>query len=316
MSSLQNRLFTFMLRNRHLFSFHLKRSGWDENTSVSGFRRRCEQGASRFGKIPEGIEITPLTVKGMRTEWILPSPGKKDRVILYVHGGGFIAGSCADHRVHAARLVKESGIGALLFEYRLAPENPYPAGLDDALAVYRWLLNEGFLPSRVILAGDSAGGNICLAMLLALRDRGEPLPAAAVVLSPLTDFLFTGQSHRTRAGVCLSPPGMNAVCAGYYAGDNDPALPYLSPLYGELHGLPPLLIYAGDYETLRDDAVRFAEKAKAAGVDVTLKVGKEMVHCYPLLPAFIPEARRALVEIGAYIKERLGEKEVEYPGRQ
>jgi acetyl esterase/lipase len=155
------------------------------------------------------------------------------------------------------------------------------------------------------VAGESAGGGLCLSTLLALRDQGIPLPAAAVAISPLTDFTFTGESHRTKAKVCLSPPGMNAVCSKYYIGDHDPCLPYISPLYGDLHGLPPLCIYVGDDETLLDDSTRFAEKAKAAGVEVTLKVGQGMVHCYPLLPAFIPESTRAMAEICEFIKLHL-----------
>ncbi|MGE5583815.1 MAG: alpha/beta hydrolase fold domain-containing protein, partial [Bacillota bacterium] len=165
------------------------------------------------------------------------------------------------------------------------------------MAAYRWLLAQGVSPSRIVIAGESSGGNFCLAMLLALRDQGIPLPAAAVALSPLTDLKFTGESHHTKAKVCLSYPGMNTVCGKYYIGDHDPGLPLISPLYGDLHGLPPILIYVGDDETLRDDSIRFADKAKAAGVDVTLKVGKGMVHCYPLLPAFIPESREAMAEI-------------------
>lgn len=145
-------------------------------------------------------------------------------------------------------------------------------------------------------------------MLLALRDQGIPLPAAAVALSPLTDLKFTGESHHTKAKVCLSYPGMNTVCGKYYIGDHDPGLPLISPLYGDLHGLPPILIYVGDDETLRDDSIRFADKAKAAGVDVTLKVGKGMVHCYPLLPAFIPESREAMAEICEFIKKRIEEE--------
>ena len=144
-----------------------------------------------------------------------------------------------------------------------------------------------------------------LAALLALRDQGIPLPAAAVVIAPMTDLKLTGESHRTRAKVCLSPPGMAVVCSKYYAGDHDPADPYISPLYGDLHGLPPLLIYVGDYDTLLDDSTRFAAKAADAGVDVTLRVGEKMVHCYPLLAPLIPEASQALAEICEFIKAHL-----------
>ena len=302
MSSLQSRFFRFVLRHSHLLRFRLKRESWDFNTSIPRFRETCEKLAGLFGKVPEGIAVTPVTASGLPAEWIRPAVASPDKVILFVHGGAFVSGSCADHRMHVAKVVKGSGVGALLFEYRLAPEDPFPAAIEDSVAAYRWLLAEGFLPSQIVIMGESAGGGLSLAMLLALRDQGIPLPAAAVALSPLTDFTFSGESHRTNAKVCLSPPGMNAVCGKYYVGDHDPCLPWISPLFGDLHGLPPILIYVGADETLRDDSVRFAAKAKAAGVDVTLKVEEGMMHCYPLLPPFIPEARQAMEEICDFIK--------------
>lgn len=306
MPSLQSRLFNFVLRHSHLLHFRLKKKSWDFNTSIPRFRADCEKIAKILGKVPEGIDVSPATVAGLPAEWIRPVGVENDKVILYIHGGGFVSGSCLDHRMHVAKFVNGTGISALLFEYRLAPEHPYPAALEDSVSAYRRLLAEGVLPSRIVIAGESAGGTLCLALLLALRDQEIPLPAAAVALSPLTDFKFTGESHRTRARVCLSPPGMNMVCGKYYVGDNDPCLPWISPLYGDLHGLPPLLIYTGDDETLRDDSTRFAEKAKAAGVKITMKIERGMIHCYPLLPPFIPEARQAMAEICTFIKTNLG----------
>jgi monoterpene epsilon-lactone hydrolase len=305
MPSLQSRFFNFIMRHSHVLHFRLKRRSWDFNTSIPRFRSECEKMARFLAKIPEGIEVLPVTVANLPAEWIQPSGTQDGPVIFYIHGGAFVSGSCLDHRMHVAKFVKGTGIRALLFEYRLAPEYPYPAALEDSVAAYRWLLAEGVSPSQIVIAGESAGGGLCLALLLALRDQGFPLPAAAVALSPLTDFKFTGESHRTKAKVCLSFPGMNTVCGKYYVGDNDPGLPWISPLYGDLHGLPPLLIYTGDDETLRDDSTRFAQKAKAAGVEVTLKIETGMVHCYPLLPSFIPEARQALAEICTFIKTRL-----------
>jgi monoterpene epsilon-lactone hydrolase len=153
-----------------------------------------------------------------------------------------------------------------------------------------------------VMVGESAGGGLGLATLLALRDQGMPLPAAAVAMSPSTDLKLTGESHRTRAKVCLSPPGMAVVCSKYYAGENDPGLPWISPLYGDLHGLPPLLIYVGEYETLLDDSTRFAAKARDAGVEVTLRIGEGMFHCYPLMAPLFPEATQALDEICTFVK--------------
>jgi monoterpene epsilon-lactone hydrolase len=311
MPSLQSRLFFLYIRNRHLTKFHLKREAWTFDTSIPQFREDCERFAKMMGDLPEGIEVSPVTIDslpaGLAAEWILPhqaapfEPGK-DRVIFYIHGGGYVSGSCSDHRAHVAKIVQGSGVGALLFEYRLAPEHPYPAAIEDILAAYSWLLAQGVSASRIVMAGESAGGGLCLSTLLALRDQGLPLPAAGVALSPLTDFTFSGESHRTKARVCLSPPGMNTVCGKYYVGEHDPCLAYISPLFGELGELPPLFICVGDDETLRDDSTRFAAKAQAAGVEVTLIVGKGMVHCYPLLPAFIPEAGEAMNEMCEFIK--------------
>lgn len=305
MPSLKSRLLNFVLRNRHLLRFKLKKEAWDWNTSIPRFRETCETAAKK-SKLPEGIEVSPLKVEGLTAEWISPTGLKNDAAIFYVHGGGYVSGSCADHRAVVAKIVIGSGIRSLLFEYRLAPEHPYPAALEDSVAAYRWLLAQGVSPSRIVIAGESAGGGLCLATLLALRDQGVSLPKAAVALSPWTDLKLTGESYRTKTKVCLSPPGMNTVCSKYYVGDHDPCLPYISPLYGDLQGLPPILIYVGDDETMRDDSVRFAEKAKAAGVDVTLKVEKGMVHCYPFFAPLFPEATKAMNEICAFIKTKIG----------
>ncbi len=305
MPSLRSRLFCFMIKNRHLFRLQLKKrkAAWDFNTSIPLFRLECEKGAAMFGKLPDGIEVERVTIDGIPAEWILPAGAVKDKAIFYVHGGGYVSGSCSDHRANVAKFVKGSGIGALLFEYRLAPEHPFPAAIEDSLTAYRWLLGQGVAPAHIVFAGDSAGGGLVLATLLALREQGLPLPAAAVALSPWTDLKLTGESHRTNAGVCFSPPGMSEVCSKYYAGDNDPGLPWISPLYGDLHGLPPTLIYVGGNETLLDDSTRFAEKAAAAGVDVTLKIGQGMFHCYPACAPLFPEATQAMQEICDFIKK-------------
>lgn len=316
MPSIQSRLVNLALRNRHLLQFRLTREAWDWNTSVPAFREVCERGARRV-KLPEGVEVSPATIQGLpdglAAEWIRPSAiaalqAADDAVIFYVHGGGYVSGSCSDHRGVVAKLVQGTGIRALLHEYRLAPEHAFPAALEDTLAAYGWLLAQGVLPSRIVIAGESAGGGLCLATMLALRDKGIPLPAAAVAISPWTDLKLTGESYRTKAKVCLAPPGMNVVCSRFYAGDHDPCLPWISPLYGALDGLPPMLICVGDDETMRDDSVRFAEKAKAAGVQVTLRVGEGMIHCYPLLAPLFPEATQAMEEICAFIRAHAGQE--------
>jgi acetyl esterase/lipase len=315
MPSLQSQLINLILRNRHLLRLQLKRETWDWNTSMPAFREACEKGARRT-RLPAEIEVSPVAIDGLpaglRAEWIrhseAPQKAQGDPVIFYTLGGGYVSGSCSDHRGFVAKFVQGSRVSALLYEYRLAPEHPYPAALDDTLTAYRWLLNRGTSPSRIVIAGESAGGGLCLATLLALCDQGLPLPAAAVALSPWTDLKLTGESIHTRAKVSIDPPGMSTVCSKYYAGDHDPSLPWISPLYGDLHGLPPILIYAGNDELGRDDSTRFAEKAKAAGVEVTLKIEPGMVHCYPLFAPLFPEAAQAMVEICAFIKTHVAKE--------
>jgi monoterpene epsilon-lactone hydrolase len=308
MPGLQSQLLIFVMRNRHLLRFRFKRDAWDFNTSISDFRRQCEAGARRM-KLPDGIEVSPVTIDGVtgiqnrQAEWLIPCEATKDKVILYTLGGGYVSGSCTDHRAMVAKITQGSGVSTLLFDHRLAPEDPFPAALEDAVAAYRWLLAQGVSPSNIMLVGESAGGGLCLATLLALRDQGIPLPAAAVALSPWTDLALTGDSYRTKLNASIDPPGMSSVCSKYYVGDNDPRLPWISPLYGDLRGLPPIFICVGTNETMLDDSTRFAEKAKAAGVDVTLRVWKGMIHCFPLMAPLFPEATQALTENCEFIKK-------------
>jgi acetyl esterase/lipase len=304
MQSLRSKLLIFVLRNRHLFRPKRKRD-WSTIEEVIRFRQECEDGAKRFGRIPPEIQVVPCKADGLPAEWILPPSGKKNKVIFFVHGGGYVSGSCSDHRIHVAKFVKGTGIGALLYEYRLAPEHPYPAALDDSIKAYRWLLAQGVSSEDIVFAGDSAGGGLCLALLLTLKDRGISLPAAVVALSPWTDLSCSGQSLIFNAKKCLAPEGTATAFSKHYAGDNDPRLPWISPLYGDLRGLPPLLLYAGGDETLLTDSTRFAEKARIAGVDITLHVEKGMFHCYPVCAGLFPEATRAMKEICLFLKGAL-----------
>jgi len=197
MSSLKSRLVIFAVQHSHLLKGKLKREVVDEHTSIPNLRAQFEAGAQKFGGIPAGVTVSPVTIpelpKGLSAEWIHPagsanSPCAADRAIFYTHGGGYISGNCIDHRNHVAKFVKSSGIGALLYDYRLAPEHPFPAAMDDTLAAYRWLTAQGVEPQKTIIVGESAGGGLCLASLLAIRDTGLPLPAAGVALSPWVDL--------------------------------------------------------------------------------------------------------------------------------
>ena len=311
MASWQSQLIKFTLRNRHLMQGSLKRPAWDFNTSIPAFREMCEKGAAR-AKMPAGVEAVPVQIEGfpagLAAEWLQPNaanpvPMVEDAVIFYTHGGGYISGSCSDHRALVAKLVAASGIRLLLFEYRLAPEHPYPAALEDTLTAYRWLLRQITPQTRLFIAGESAGGGLCLATLLQLKDLGMRMPLAGISISPMTDLKMTGSPNRVKDA--LEPAGMNEEGCAYHVGDNDPPLPYISPLFGDLRGLPPLLMFVGGDEGILDDSVRFEAKARAAGVEVKLFVGEGQIHCYPLLPDFIPESKAAMDEISAFLRKHL-----------
>ena len=304
MSSLRSRLFLFVLRNRHLLHGQLKpRAMIDWNTSIDDFRRDVDKSSRLFGKVPDGIEVSSVDIDGLPAEWIVPTGVAKDKVILYFHGGGYVSGNCRAHRMHVAKIVKRSNIGALLFEYRLAPERPFPSAVYDSLKAYMYLLDQGVAPGRIAFMGDSAGGGLCLATLLALKDQKIPLPSAAVALSPWTDLACAGDTYTTNLDVePLAPTESWTVFSHYYVGvNNDPQNPYISPLYGDLLGLPPILIYVGEYEVMLSDSIRFAEKAENAGVDVTLHVGKGLFHCYPVCAPLFPEATQAMEEISDFL---------------
>ena len=312
MASWQSRLINFLMRQNLRTMDKLNIRVWNEHTSVQAWRDYCENGASKAKLLP-GVEVIPVNIpglpSGLAAEWLQPTqPISADAVIFYTHGGGYLSGSCSDHRALVSGLVAASGLRLLLFEYRIAPEHPFPAALDDAILAYRWLLTQIAPSTRVIIAGESAGGGLCLATLLALKDlsaQGDPLklPVIGVSISPTTDMKLTGKPNLVKGSV--EPVNMRYWCSKYYVGENDPAHPYISPLYGDLCGLPPLLLTVGDAEENLDDSVRFAERAKAAGVDVRLIIGEGQMHCYPLFPGFIPESKYAMDEIRNFIHQHI-----------
>jgi acetyl esterase/lipase len=317
MESIQSRLIKFLFRSQLKTMDRLNIRIWDEHTSIPAWREYCENGAAK-APLPAGIEAVPVHINSLpaslSAEWLQPTSSAKvplveEAVIFYTHGGGYISGTCSDHRAMVAKLVAWSGVRLLLFEYRLAPEHPFPAALEDTLTAYLWLLEQISPATRIIIAGESAGGGLCLATLLALRDQKAqvepklPLPIAAISISPVTDLALTGRPNRVNGSI--EPERMTEMCSKYYVGNHDPCDPYISPLFGELRGLPPLLMFVGTDEGGLDDSLRFAEKAKTAGVDVRLIVGEGQVHCYPLLPDFIPESKQAMTEIKTFIHKHL-----------
>lgn len=307
MQSIRSKIFTFVLQHRHLLEGKLRRTdSIDEATSIPKLRAEVERGAGFFGKLPEGFTLEPIRIKNLEAEWMLPPGAGKTPVLLYFHGGGLVVGSVRSHRGIVAKFVKGSGIAALVFDYALAPEKPFPAGLNDALAAYEYLL-EDHSPKEIVFVGDSGGGNLCLATLLAAKKRGLELPAGAITLSAWTDLTNSGDSWVTNAQKdTLCWKDAQTVFGRMYAGDSDPTDPLISPLFGDLSGLPPLLMFAGSDETLRDDTTRFAQKALDTGVEVTLRVGEGLFHCYPACAPFFPEAKMAMEEICAFARKVVG----------
>jgi len=275
------------------------------NTSIAAFREQCEKGAARMAKLPPGITARRETIAGMEAEWLQPAGADPAKLVLYVHGGGYVSGSCSDHRAIVSKFAATTGFTCLLFEYRLAPEHPYPAALDDTVAVYRWLLQNGFENHRIAWVGESAGGGLVLASLLKIKDLGIPLPVAAVAMSPWTDLTCSGDSYHTRNRYSLAPLDSWFVFSKHYCGDHNPEDPYISPLFGDPAGLPPLLINAGSDDELYDDGAGFARKAAEAGVEVRFTEGRRQVHCYPLLAPMFPEATDAMNEIAGFLKHHL-----------
>jgi monoterpene epsilon-lactone hydrolase len=252
--------------------------------------------------VPAAVRISPAQVGGVAGEWV-EGASPTNTVLLYFHGGGYFGCSAASHRPITVGFALQ-GFRVLAPDYRLAPENQFPAAVDDAVATYRGLLADGYSPASVVVAGDSAGGGLALSLLLALREAAVPLPAGAVLFSPWTDLAATGESIRTNAARCAMFHGPDiGPSALYYLGDTDPRNPLASPLYADLTGLPPLLIHVGADEILRDDSTRLAQRAQGAGVRVKLKIWPVVPHAWQLAPHRVPEARRSLREGATFLRE-------------
>jgi acetyl esterase/lipase len=258
--------------------------------------------------VPVAPDITrePVNADAVPAEWISAPNATGTAALYWLHGGGYTIGSINTHRDMISRISRASGLRAFAIDYRLAPEHPFPAALEDALTGYRWLLKQGADPKSLVIGGDSAGGGLALATLVSLRDAGDPLPAAAVLYSPWTDLAFTGESVKTRADADpWIKPDIGGDVPSMYHGNRSPTDPLVSPLYADLTGLPPTLIIVGDAEVLLDDSTRVAAKAKAAGVDVTLEVWDEMIHVFPGFAAILPEGQQAIDRTGEFIRQKV-----------
>jgi len=258
-------------------------------------------------QLPAGLIREPRVANGVPAEWLSAAGSAADRALLYLHGGGYVLGSIDTHRELAARISAASGARCLVIDYRLGPEHRFPAAVDDAVAAYRFLLDCGYAPAKLAIAGDSAGGGLTMATLVALRDAKLPLPATAVGISPWVDLTGDSETMTTKAAVdpMVQREPLRTL-AKHYLGSADPRTPLASPLFADLAGLPPLLIQVGDHETLLDDSRHFAERARKAGVEVELEVWPEMIHVWHAFAALLPEGREAIERLGAHLRKRLG----------
>lgn len=268
--------------------------------------RRRTDAAARLLRPPRAVSVQKVQAGAAPSEWLIPRDSPDDGVLLYFHGGAFIFCSLDSHRAMVARLALAGETRALSVDYRLAPEHPFPAALEDCLAAYRFLVQSGISPRRIVVAGDSAGGNLALALLLALRRDGDPLPAAAVGLSPATDLTWSGESFRTRAQFDpIFPEGASSPLSSQieadYIGLADPRNPLISPLFGDWRGMPPILLHVGEDEVLLDDSTRLADRMRAAGGEAVVVIWPGMWHVFQAFAPFIPEAGRSIRQIGEFI---------------
>jgi epsilon-lactone hydrolase len=270
-------------------------------------RRQRLDGLGSQYPMPVDVRVESVEADGVAAEWTTMPGADPARVILFLHGGGYISGSLLSHRHMIAQAGREAGARTLALGYRLAPEHPFPAALEDAVAGYRFLLSQGFAPQRIVMAGESAGGGLAVAALVRLRDAGAPLPACTWCSSPWVDLEMTGGTMVTKAAVDpLIQKSYLAELAASYLHGADPRTPMASPIYADLWGLPPMLIQVGSAETLLDDAVRLAGVAGAADVRVTLQVWPDMIHAWHLFYPQLAAGRRALAEVGAFVRAALG----------
>ena len=281
---------------------HLAKLPPSETLTLAERRQQYER-AERVFPIPRAMKVETLQVGGVPSERLTPATIRTGDAVLYLHGGGYCIGSPRSHRHLAAAIGAAATATVVLPDYRLAPEHPFPAAVDDAVAVYRALLAEGIAPSRIVVAGDSAGGGLTVATLIALRDAGVPLPAAGVCLSPWVDLTCSARSYETRASAdpIVRRESVGEMARAYLAG-RDPRTPLASPLFADLSGLPPLLVQVGSDEVLVDDAAQLAERAKAAGVPTTLEVWDAMVHVWPWFLTMLDEAATAVDAIGSFAR--------------
>jgi monoterpene epsilon-lactone hydrolase len=275
-------------------------------TEIAQMRLGSDARGKAFG-LADDVTVRPVSANGVKAEWTSTPDADPSNAILYLHGGGYVICSLESHRHLAAEVGRASGARTLAIDYRLAPEHPFPAPIEDTVSAYRYLLDNGLKPNRIALAGDSAGGGLVVGSMLAIREAGLPLPACGWCISPWVDMEATGGSFVDRAET--DPTVQKAtilMMAGLYLNGGDPRHPHASPLHGDLRGLPPLLIQVGSVETLLDDSIALARKAGVADVPVSLQIWPEMIHIWHLFFPVLSAARRAIASGGSFVRDAVG----------
>jgi acetyl esterase/lipase len=283
----------------------LQANAADDRTDIAGRRARMDALAGYF-PLADGTEVEPGVMGGIGGEWVRARRARRDAVLLYLHGGGYIVGSPKSHRHIAAAIGEAGGLSVFAADYRLAPENPFPAAVDDGLAAYTALLDSGLAADKLAIAGDSAGGGLTLATLLAARDKGLPMPACAVAISPWADLSQGGEAYRTRArrDPMITKDGLDAMAAAYLCGA-DAKTPLASPAFADFKGLPPLLVQVGTEEALHSDAEAVKARAEDANVEVSFESWAGMVHVWHAFHPILSEGRDAIARIGSYLKAHI-----------
>jgi acetyl esterase/lipase len=276
-----------------------------KDLSIQQLRAQMEGWVGSF-PLPDGVTAEAVDAGGVPAEWVKASGARDDTVFLYLHGGGYALGSLATGRHLAAAFSRAAGTRILSLDYRLAPEHPFPAAVDDGVAGFRWLVEGGTPPEKILIGGDSAGGGLTVATLVALRDAGDPMPAGGICISPWVDLTCSADSYRTKAeeDPVIVHEDIQWLASLYLDG-RDPKTPLASPLFANLEGLPPLLIQVGSEELLLDDAVGLDRRAREAGVDSTLEVWEDMIHVWHVFFQMLKEGREGIARVGEYFRSRI-----------
>jgi len=301
MPSLQARMWKMLMRRT-----------FSKRMSIEEYRALTDNNSRFSPPMPKDVEVDHFDLNGLNAAWTTPAEADANKVILHFHGGGYVIGGINAHMIMCIPMAKSLNVKMLLPDYRVAPEHPFPAALEDGLKVYRWLLEQGYKSSDIIISGDSAGGGLALAITLSLRDNNEPLPSAVICFSPWADLTLSGESHTTNADtdVVLTTDVLKEW-ALTYTEESNWRNPLVSPVYADFHKFPPLFIQVSDDEILLDDAKMLAKKAQADGVDVTLKIWNGLWHVWHTAGAMIPESKKTYEEIGQFLEKFWQNKVIE-----